>query len=179
MKEVVVGLFDDFSAAENTVRDLVEHGVPREDISLVVSDAEGKHSRYAEVDEGNNVVVGAGAGAAVGGLTGLLLGLGALAVPGIGPVLAAGPLAAAIAGTTVGAATGMWLGALTEEANVPKGDALLYAEAIRRGATLVSARVDDPLADRAKDIMHRHHSVNIHQRAAQWPQNDFVDSASQ
>lgn len=177
MKEAVVGLFDDFAAAENTVRDLVEHGVPREDISLVVSDAEGKHSRYAEIDEGNNVVVGAGTGAALGGLTGLLIGLGALAIPGIGPVLAAGPLAGAIAGTTVGGMTGVWLGALSEEANVPKGDTLLYAEAVRRGATLVSARVDNPLVARAKDIMHRHHSIDIHQRAAQWPQNDLIDSA--
>ena len=89
---------------------------------------------------------GAGVGAAIGGAGGLLTGLGLLAIPGVGPVVAAGWLAAtaagAVAGAAVGGATGGIIGALTES-GVPEADAHVYAEGVRRGGTLVTARVDE------------------------------------
>lgn len=73
-------------------------------------------------DRASEVAIGAGTGAALGGLGGFLVGLGALAIPGIGPVLAAGPIAAALAGVGLGAAAGGVIGALTE-LGIPEDDA--------------------------------------------------------
>ena len=101
------------------------------------------------------VLLGAGIGAAVGGIGGLLAGLGLIAIPGIGPVVAAGWLAATAAGAAggalVGAAAGGLVGALTQ-AGVPENDAHVYAEGIRRGGTLVTAKVDEPLVPTARNI---------------------------
>src|SRR6186713_259974 len=85
---------------------------------------------------------GAGVGAAVGGTAGLLAGLGLLAIPGVGPVVAAGWLVATAAGAAAGGLTGGIIGALTQ-AGVSEEDAHVYAEGVRRGGTLVTARVDD------------------------------------
>ena len=125
---------------------------------------------------------GAGAGAVggtvLGGALGLLVGAGLLTIPGIGPVLAAGPIAAAI-GTTaatvgagalgagIGAATGGLLGGLIG-AGVPDEDARFYTEGVRRGGTLVSVATDDSMAATARDIMSRHGAVDIEQRTNEW-----------
>src|SRR5690606_38716981 len=106
--------------------------------------------------------VGAGIGAVLGGLGGLLVGLGALTIPGIGPVIAAGPLAAALtglagagAGAVAGGVTGGLIGALTG-LGVPEENAQYYAEGIRRGGVLVTARVADNRTSEAVDILNRY-----------------------
>ena len=109
---------------------------------------------------------GAGIGAGIGGAAGLLAGLGLLAIPGLGPVVAAGWLAATAVGAAAGAATGGIVGALTE-AGVSKEDAPLYAEGVRRGGTLVSAKVPD--ADRARlEAVLNQSAVNLQDRSAAW-----------
>ena len=85
---------------------------------------------------------GAVAGTAVGGGLGLLAGIGALAIPGVGPVVAAGWLVATLAGAGVGAGAGGLLGALTG-AGVGEEESHVYAEGVRRGGSLVSVRVPD------------------------------------
>jgi hypothetical protein len=100
----------------------------------------------------------------VGGGAGLLAGLGLLAIPGLGPVVAAGWLASTALGAAVGGTAGGLIGALTA-AGVSKDDAHVYAEGIRRGGTLVTARVPD--ADRAKcEAILNRASVNIQDRGA-------------
>jgi hypothetical protein len=84
---------------------------------------------------------GAGLGAATGGAIGALTGLGLMAIPGVGPLVAAGWLVSSLAGAAAGAATGSVIGALTQ-AGVSK-DADVYAEGLRRGGAVVSARVED------------------------------------
>lgn len=170
----VVGMFDNVRDAEAAVRDLRNAGVQDADISFVGRDkdeatmasneylAEG-HSEAAE-----GAGLGATSGTVVGGLTGLLVGLGILAIPGVGPVIAAGTLATAL-GTTalgagIGAAAGGLLGALVG-AGVPEEDAHIYAEGIRRGNALVMARVNDTMVDTTIDIMDRHNVVDIDERA--------------
>jgi len=170
----VVGMFDNVRDAEAAVRDLRNAGVQDADISFVGRDkdeatmasneylAEG-HSEAAE-----GAGLGATSGTVVGGLTGLLVGLGILAIPGVGPVIAAGTLATAL-GTTalgagIGAAAGGLLGALVG-AGVPEEDAHIYAEGIRRGNALVMACVDDTMVDTTIDIMDRHNVVDIDERA--------------
>jgi uncharacterized protein (TIGR02271 family) len=110
---------------------------------------------------------GAGIGAAIGGLGGLLLGLGALAIPGIGPVIAAGPLAAALAGAGIGAVTGGIIGALID-LGVPEESAHMYAESVRRGNALVTAQIADNRVDEATRIMQHAGLIDIEREAAGW-----------
>lgn len=144
-----------------------------------MNDTRGKYARDARTiadGEDSNVVAGAGLGAAFGGLVGLLAGLGALVIPGIGPIVAAGPLASTLAGATVGAATGGLVGALSE-IGVPEEEARHYAEAVRRGGTVIAVRaVDEHMVDRARVIMDRHGALNLRQRVVRWQQSDRADS---
>jgi hypothetical protein len=106
---------------------------------------------------------GASAGTVIGGGLGLLAGIGALAIPGVGPVVAAGWLVATITGAGVGAGAGGLIGALTG-AGVSRDESDTYAEAIRRGDTLVSARVDDARAGEVEAIMDRHNPLDWQER---------------
>jgi hypothetical protein len=110
MTKTVIGTYTNMDDAIDVVNQLVNAGFHRNSISLIANDPD---ERYAsQVDSGmDDTAKGAGIGAAIGGLGGLLLGLGALAIPGIGPVIAAGPLAAALAGAGIGAVTGGIIGA--------------------------------------------------------------------
>ncbi len=182
MAKTVVGLFDTFGEAQSVVQDLMDNGFRREDISVVANEnATGRERMVGDTHE-NAAAEGAGAGAVggtvLGGALGLLVGAGLLAIPGIGPVLAAGPLAAAIGTTTaavgatalgagIGAATGGLIGGLVG-AGVPKEDAEYYAEGVRRGGTLVSVNTEDATAGMAHDIMSRHNVIDIDDRATQW-----------
>ena len=160
MAKTVVGLFDTASEAEQVVRALVDSGFNRNEISVIANDVRGEHSRAHEVgsgtSRGDTVAEGAGAGAVggtvLGGAVGLLVGVGLLTIPGIGPVLAAGPLAAALGSTALGAGIGAAAGGLVGSlvgAGVPESQANYYAEGVRRGGTLVSIRADEGMAERA------------------------------
>src|SRR6186713_1009063 len=105
-------------------------------------------------DRAEGAGAGAGIGAAVGGTAGLLAGLGLMAIPGIGPVVAAGWLAATAAGAAAGGIAGGIVGALTQ-AGVSDEDAQVYAEGVRRGGTLVTARVNDADASRLEAMLDR------------------------
>lgn len=153
--KTVTGLFDDYSDASSAVSALEAHGVPSKDISIVSNNTDGRHAgRDNNAAEGAGT--GAGIGAAVGGAGGLLTGLGLMAIPGVGPVVAAGWLAAtavgAVAGAVAGGAAGGIVGALTSS-GVPEEDAHVYAEGVRRGGTLVTAKVDDSLQLEAEAIL--------------------------
>ncbi len=94
MTQTLTGLFDQYDDARRAVQDLEAAGVPHRDVSIVANNASGAHSADAAASEaGEDAGTGAGIGAAVGGVGGLLAGLGLLAIPGLGPVVAAGWLA--------------------------------------------------------------------------------------
>jgi hypothetical protein len=158
----VTGLFDNHRDATDAVARLESLGVPHADISLVANNSENWYSDSPgeRSDAGQDAAGGAGLGAVVGGTGGLLTGLGLIAIPGLGPVVAAGWLVAtavgAVAGAAVGGAAGGMIGALTE-AGVSEADANVYAEGVRRGGSLVTARVDDNLAAEAQDILASSH----------------------
>lgn len=174
MTITISALFDDYSTATRAVRDLEAAGLPSDDISIVANNADDWYRRDGDkrptVDRDRDGVddrvegaeAGAGIGATVGGVVGLLAGLGLLAIPGIGPVVAAGWLASTAAVAAVGAAGGGLIGALTQS-GVSEKDAHVYAEGVRRGGTLVTARV--PEADRGKyeGILSRS-AVRLHER---------------
>ena len=166
MATTVVGLYDRLDDAQNAVSELVSAGFSRENISIVAADTEGKFKTYVG-ESGEEVGTGAGVGAAIGGLGGLLVGLGALAIPGIGPVLAAGPIASALIGMGVGAVTGGLIGALVD-AGVPEEQANLYAEGVRRGGTLVKVTAPEDRLEKAAEIMDRFNPIDVDQRATAW-----------
>jgi hypothetical protein len=162
-------LFDNLNDAQKAMQELVNNGFRSDEISLVSGDENGRPANASEVTGGTASAAagGAGAGAILGGLAGLLIGLGTLAVPGVGPVLAAGPLAAALAGAGIGAVTGGLIGALVDS-GVPEEEARYYAEGVRRGGILISIRTPDDSVESASVILNRYHPVDIHQRATEW-----------
>jgi uncharacterized protein (TIGR02271 family) len=166
MTKTVIGTYTNMEDAIDVVNKLVDAGFHRNSISLIANDPD---ERYAsQVDSGmDDTAKGAGIGAAIGGLGGLLLGLGALAIPGIGPVIAAGPLAAALAGAGIGAVTGGIIGALID-LGVPEESAHMYAESVRRGNALVAAQVADNRVDEATRIMKHAGLIDIEREAAGW-----------
>jgi hypothetical protein len=168
MTQTISALFDQYSDAAAAVRELEAIGVPHEDISMVASDLERRHGDEPSATAAD-AGAGAGIGAVVGGAGGLLAGLGMMAIPGVGPVVAAGWLAATAAGAAVGAAAGGaaggLIGALTE-GGVPEQEAHVYAEGIRRGGTLVTARVADSRLAPANEVLRRFNPVDIGARGA-------------
>jgi uncharacterized protein (TIGR02271 family) len=178
MAKTVAGLFDNRVEAQNTVQELLGQGFASDDISVMSKELESKGSVIGYVEEDGQEQVedmakGAGTGAAIGGTAGLLLGLTALAIPGIGPVLAAGPLAALIAGAGVGATAGGLISGLTR-LGVNEGEAGSYAEGIRRGGTLISVNASDDKADGVIAIMRRHGAIEIDKRTAQWREEGWT-----
>lgn len=184
MARTVVAIYDDFRTANNAVREMVDHGFPRDNISVIANNARGEFGTFGTearetgsqvADEtGAGAGVGAGIGAAIGGIGGLLVGLGALTIPGIGPVIAAGPLAVALStltgagvGAVAGGVTGGLLGALIG-LGIPEEEAEFYAEGVRRGGVLVTVQADDSNTDQIMDILNRHDPVDINERVSQW-----------
>jgi hypothetical protein len=163
MTKTVTGLFDHYSDATAAVDQLKAAGVADKDISIVSNNADGRH-KDGDNDVAEDAGMGAGIGAAVGGVGGLLTGLGIMAIPGVGPVVAAGWLAAtaagAVAGAVVGGAAGGLIGALTDS-GVDERDAHVYAEGVRRGGTLVTAKVDEARAAEAEAILKRSKWVDL------------------
>jgi uncharacterized protein (TIGR02271 family) len=183
--KTIVGLFDNFSEAQAVVRDLERAGFDRTNVSVVTNEDAGRAgtgSRTGDADDADtSTAEGAASGAVIGGVTGgvagLLAGLAGLAIPGIGPVLAAGPLVAALTGAGIGAVTGGLIGALVS-AGVPEEHARYYEEGIRRGGTLVTVTASDERADEVMDIMNRHNPIDIEERAAQWRAGGFTAGQS-
>jgi len=180
MSKTVVGLFDDFSHAQMVVNELETAGFRREEISMVTNQhgvSHGTSSQSAGQDQGHGVIGGALGGAAkggvIGGLTGLAASLVMLAIPGVGPALAVGPLAATLSGAGLGAAGGGVIGALTG-LGIPHSDAGHYAEGIRRGSTLVSVNTDDQRADEAMAIFNRHNPVDIDERSSHYKSTGYT-----
>ena len=171
MAQTVVGLMDTIEEAHKVVQDLIDSGFNRDDISIMSrkdEEAEGiAEEKETTSGIGSGTAKGAGAGAALGGIAGLVVGVTGLAIPGVGPIVAAGPLAATLAGAGIGAVAGGIVGALTD-LGVPEEDAHYYAEGVRRGGVLVTVATDDATADRAAEIMRRYGAVDIDKRAQQW-----------
>ncbi len=116
----------------------------------------------------------------LGALGGLLVGLGALTIPGIGPVIAAGPLAVALStltgvgvGAVAGGVTGGLLGALIG-LGIPEQEAHYYAEGVRRGGVLVTVQADEYNADQITDILNHHDPIDIHSRAQKWREQGWT-----
>ncbi|MGQ3215853.1 MAG: general stress protein [Shinella sp.] len=175
MTKTATGLFDDYSDAQAAVNALEARGIPSDDISIVSNNVDERRTGDTNAAEGAGA--GAGIGAAVGGVGGLLTGLGIMAIPGVGPVVAAGWLAATAAGAAAGAvaggAAGGLIGAMTES-GVSEEHAHVYAEGVRRGGTLVTARVEDSLYPEAEAILRRSNLVDPTERRAAYTEQGWT-----
>jgi hypothetical protein len=165
MTKTITRVYSDYASAELAVRELKAAGLGDSHIGLVASNAEGWHrpgggavdpshdkDRDGKDDRAEGAVTGGGLGAIAGGAVGVAAGLGMLAIPGIGPVVAAGWLAALASGAVAGGATGGIIGALVES-GTSKENAELYAEALRRGGAVVTAKVPDDEQTKYSAIM--------------------------
>jgi hypothetical protein len=186
MKTTISRLYDDYSSASQAVAELERSGIPHDDISIVANNADNWYSgdggrratgrvdrdRDGTDDRAEGAAAGAGIGATLGGAAGLLAGLGLLAIPGVGPVVAAGWLVATAAGAAAGGATGGIIGALSQ-AGVSEDDAHVYAEGVRRGGSLVTVRVADGERARVEAILDRN-AVNIRDRGAAYRKSGWT-----
>lgn len=175
MDTVTTRLFDTYEHATQAVADLEANGVSHRSISLVANNSDNRYGNSVaaddETDPNDAVADGAGTGASVGtvigGGAGLLAGLGMLAIPGVGPVVAAGWLVATALGAGVGAASGGLLGSLVG-AGVSETDAHVYAEGVRRGGTLVTVRTDESEGAMVEQVLARHETVDVSTRADEY-----------
>jgi hypothetical protein len=170
-------LYNSYPDAQAAINRLEAAGVKHGDISVLASNSDGwykdKGGKGASFpdrdldgkdDRAEAAGAGAGIGAVTGGALGALTGLGLMAIPGVGPVVAAGWLVATLTGAAAGAATGGVVGALTQM-GVSSEEADVYAEGLRRGGAVVSARVADADASRLQSILDSS-AVRIADRAA-------------
>jgi hypothetical protein len=183
MTTTVVALYEDLATAQHAAQDLVDSGFNRQDISIAASDAKGEYQQYvgsgqqpSDQTSADSVATNAGIGALVGGVGGLLVGLGTLLIPGVGPIIAAGPLFTALTsvgvGAGVGAVAGGLVGALVNM-GVPEEEAGFYAEGVRRGGALMTVQATDEWINQVRTIMERYDPIDIEQRASQWRQEGW------
>jgi Heat induced stress protein YflT domain len=154
-KTAVFGIYQNVKQAERTVDDLLDAGFSNDDISVLLPDKKGTkdfaHDKSTKAPEGTTA--GVTTGGVIGGTLGLLAGIGVLAIPGVGPLIAAGPIMAALAGLGVGGAVGGIIGALVGM-GIPEYEAKRYEGHIKAGGVLLSVHCDtSEKIVRAKDLL--------------------------
>lgn len=157
MAKAVFCIAKNYAQAERIVDSLKSAGFSPTDISVLLPDKEGTrdfaHEKHTKAPEG--AATGAGTGGVLGGALGWLAGIGALAIPGLGPFVAAGPIMAALSGAAVGATVGGITGALVGM-GIPEYEAKQYEGKIREGNILISVHSDNSTeTDRAKTIFQK------------------------
>lgn len=160
---VVFGIFADRLVLDRSVEALKTAGFRNSDISVLMSDSnstrEFAHEKRTKAPEGT--AAGATAGAVTGGALGWLTGIGALAIPGIGPFIAAGPIMAALAGAGVGGVVGGISGALIGM-GIPEYEAKRYEGFVKNGGILLSVHTDDSgWTTKAKDILNQNGAKDV------------------
>jgi hypothetical protein len=163
MKKSVIGIVETQVQAEEIVSELQSTGVPASQISVLFPDKQGTkdfaHEHHTKAPEG--AIAGVGAGGAIGGTIGLLAGIGALAIPGVGPLIAAGPLLAALSGAAAGATLGGVAGALVG-LGIPEIEAKTYEGKIRGGNILIAVHTEDSENEkRAKQTFEKYKAHDI------------------
>lgn len=181
MPKSIVGIAKSLNQLEYTLEDLQSDGlIPSSDISVLLPDSGAVPDSETPLDSGvrnfgntpalgavkatkapEGATAGAVTGGAIGGTLGLLAGIGALAIPGLGPFIAAGPIMAALSGAAAGAAAGGVAGALVGF-GIPEFEAKLYEDRIKKGRYLVAVHVEDSQkGDVVRDIMKKNDLENI------------------
>src|SRR5580765_2781589 len=156
-RTAVFGIYPTVARAERAVGTLVAEHFSHNDISVLLPDKQSTrefaHEKHTKTPEGTTT--GAAAGGTIGGTLGLLAGIGVLAIPGVGPFIAAGPIMATLAGVGVGGAVGGLVGSLVGM-GIPEYEAKRYEGRVKEGGVLLSVHCDtSEEITRAKDILKR------------------------
>jgi hypothetical protein len=159
----VFGLYSSVAQAERAVDELIKARFANDDVSVLMADSQGSrdfaHEKQTKAPEGTTT--GVAAGGTIGGTLGLLAGIGALAIPGVGPFIAAGPIMGALAGLGVGGAVGGLVGALVGM-GIPEYEAKRYEGRVKEGGVLLSVHCDTSEdITRAKDTLTRTGAADI------------------
>jgi hypothetical protein len=182
---IIVALYDHYDDASKAVGDIVATGVSRDHISLLANNLSGDHPAlvsnpivagedFTTHDEAQPAAVtGAEFGLSIGGVVGILAAAGAILIPGIGPLIAAGALATIAAGAAAGGVIGGAVGMLTEHGISPD-DSHLYAEGLKRGGTLVTVLVEESRLDAVRQIFKTYGAIDIEKRGAAWTAEGWV-----
>jgi hypothetical protein len=152
MAQTAIGHFRDRASADAAYEDLIASGFPKDDISLI---SPGREAGGLADDDG---LITAGDGVKIGGVGGLLLGAAAMLIPGIGPIVAVGPIAAGLAGAVTGGVTGAVLGGVAAgliHAGLSEDEATYYDERLRHGGYLITVHTDDVSFDKARMVLER------------------------
>jgi len=153
----VFGIYKTREAAERAADALISDGFSNSDVSVLMPDKQSTREFAAEKNTKapEGATTGAVSGGAIGGTLGLLAGIGAIAIPGLGPFIAAGPILGTLAGAGAGGAVGTLVGALIGM-GIPEYEAKRYEGLVKDGGILLSAHCDtSEEIDRAKEILKR------------------------
>ncbi len=159
MHKTVLGVFDDTSQAEKAVDDLQRKGFNKNEISIValetsVGDEGGQRGRTQmehDTEMGPEISDGVTTGGAIGGVAGLLAGVGALAIPGVGPIVAAGPIAAALSGVVTGGIAGGLI-----DWGIPEDVGARYEQRIKEGKVVAMVSTDERKINEAAGVFRQH-----------------------
>lgn len=150
MAKTVLGVFDSVDQAEKAAEELQRKGFKRDEISIVAKESSARQRDTGALTQGITT------GSTIGGAAGLLAGVGALAIPGLGPIVAAGPLAAAL----TGAVTGGVAGGLVDW-GIPEETGRKYEERVKEGRVVAAVRTDDHKVQDAADILRRNGATEV------------------
>lgn len=181
-RDTVVAVYDNFETADLVIRALVADGFERSDIGVAANNVSGAYNHLVidstpdmKTDNDVSGSEGGGFGAVVGGITGAVVALTAIAIPGIGPIIAAGPLVALLGGATgavVGGAVGAVTGSIAAsliDLGIPDAEAEHYAESVRRGHALVTVLVtNEEDATTVSNVLRRYNPLRVKSLADQW-----------
>lgn len=162
MAKSITGLVPTSMGAETVVSELKTAGFTQNQISLLFAESDKNKvlmEQHTKAPEG--AATGAGTGGVIGGILGWLVGIGSLAIPGVGPFIAAGPIMAALSGAAIGAATGGLVGSLVG-LGIPEIEAKKYENKLKEGYVLIAVHTDSPDQQKqAREIYQRHDAVDI------------------
>lgn len=151
-KKTVIGIFNSHSAAEKAVNDLRQRGFTSEEINIVSKEGSERSTGVYEDD----VTDGALTGGTLGGIGGLILGAGALAIPGVGPIVAAGPIAAALSGAVAGGIAGGLI-----DWGIPAEASHRYEQSVARGGILAAIQTTQGKVNVAAQILRQHGATDV------------------
>jgi uncharacterized membrane protein len=166
MARTIVALYDRADDARRAVEDLTRAGVPRDDISVVAAHpGERREAASVDVDADRDIGTGTVIGATLGGIGGAMVAMAALGIPGVGAVIASGPIVAGLLGAGAGAVAGGLVGSMTG-LGVPEEEVHAYAEGVERGGTLLLVHADHAAPERISEVLARHPPADVRSRGA-------------
>lgn len=167
--KTIAAVFPSLSEAGEACFDLKRIGVPQEEISLIAGNEASLHDEYLEKSRkaSASTVAVAASDASLGGGVGILAMLIAFAIPGVGPIVALGPMLTVLGAMGIGAAAGGLIGAF-HNMGISHEEAPLYEEAVRRGVAMVAARIDERLEEEAVAALKRHGARDLRDEADTW-----------